>query len=99
MLCNRCVDVCPEHCLKLVPLEPDRRYVWLEDVIAVNLPQLFPGCQVLATAPFRIARDADVTNMTIHMGEFADGSFCPRNREGATIIVYRLDRELNETRR
>ena len=21
VLCNRCVDVCPEHCLKLVPLE------------------------------------------------------------------------------
>ena len=21
MLCNRCVDVCPEYCLKLVPLE------------------------------------------------------------------------------
>ena len=21
MLCNRCVDVCPEYCLKLVPLD------------------------------------------------------------------------------
>ena len=32
-----------------------------EDVIAANLPALFPGAEVLATACFRIIRDADVT--------------------------------------
>lgn len=32
----------------------------LEDVIAANVAALFPGCQVLATATFRITRDADV---------------------------------------
>jgi len=33
----------------------------LEDAIAENLAALFPGCKVLATASFRIIRDADVT--------------------------------------
>ena len=32
----------------------------LEDVIAANLRPLFPGCEVPATAAFRITRDADV---------------------------------------
>ena len=32
----------------------------LEDVIADNVGALFPGCEVLATAVFRITRDADV---------------------------------------
>jgi polyphosphate kinase len=33
----------------------------LEDVIAENLAAVFPGSEVLATAVFRITRDADVT--------------------------------------
>jgi len=33
---------------------------WLEDVIAENVPALFPGREVLVTAVFRITRDADV---------------------------------------
>jgi polyphosphate kinase len=43
-----------------LPSEKEVHLAWLEDVMAANLPQLFPGCQVLATAAFRIARDADV---------------------------------------
>ena len=37
--------------------------------------------------------------MTIRTREFADGSLCLRNQEEAPIIVYRPDRELDETRR
>lgn len=33
----------------------------LEDVIAENLGVVFPGCEVLATAVFRVTRDGDVT--------------------------------------
>ncbi len=36
------------------------RLARLEDVIAAHAGTLFPGCQVLATAVFRITRDADV---------------------------------------
>jgi polyphosphate kinase len=34
-------------------------FVWLEQVIAVNLKKLFPGMEVLEAHPFRIVRDAD----------------------------------------
>jgi len=35
-------------------------FVWLEQVIAANLDDLFPGMQVTSAHPFRIVRDADI---------------------------------------
>lgn len=35
-------------------------FVWLEQVIAANLNDLFPGLEVVASYPFRIIRDADI---------------------------------------
>ena len=35
MLCNRCVDICPEYCLKLVPIEE----LDLEPAIKERVPQ------------------------------------------------------------
>ena len=43
-----------------LPSEKDLHLAWLEEVIAANLSALFPGCEVLASVVFRIARDADV---------------------------------------
>jgi polyphosphate kinase len=34
-------------------------FVWLEQVIAVNLQALFPGMTILEVHPFRVVRDAD----------------------------------------
>lgn len=35
-------------------------FAWLEQVIAANLQELFPGLEVVAAHPFRVVRDADV---------------------------------------
>ncbi len=35
-------------------------FTWLEDIIAANLCELFPGMQVVGAYPFRIVRDADI---------------------------------------
>jgi polyphosphate kinase len=35
-------------------------FVWLEQVIAANLTELFPGMEVISAHPFRIVRDADI---------------------------------------
>jgi polyphosphate kinase len=35
-------------------------FVWLEQVIAANLTDLFPGMEVISVHPFRIVRDADI---------------------------------------
>jgi polyphosphate kinase len=40
--------------------EESLNLVRLEDVVAANMPSLFPGCKVVATALFRITRDADI---------------------------------------
>ena len=37
-----------------------QRFVWLDEVIANNLGDLFPGLEVIASYPFRVTRDADV---------------------------------------
>ena len=37
-----------------------QRFVWLDEVIANNLGDLFPGLEVTASYPFRVTRDADV---------------------------------------
>jgi polyphosphate kinase len=44
-----------------IPSESGVYLARLEDVIGENMGALFPGCRVLATTPFRIVRDADVT--------------------------------------
>lgn len=37
-----------------------QRFVWLDEVIANNLGDLFPGLEVIASYPFRVTRDAEV---------------------------------------
>lgn len=37
-----------------------QQFVWLEEIIAHNLDNLFPGLEVVASYPFRVTRDADV---------------------------------------
>jgi polyphosphate kinase len=51
---------------RLVPVKPARgdnrrvyRFVWVEDLIANNLAELFPGYEVIEAHQFRITRNAD----------------------------------------
>jgi polyphosphate kinase len=41
-----------------VPYHHD--FVWLEQVIAAHIAQLFPGVDIIETHPFRVIRDADI---------------------------------------
>ena len=45
---------------RFVPVEPGRRLVWLEEVIAGNLGLLFPGFEIIEAYPFQVIRDADI---------------------------------------
>jgi polyphosphate kinase len=38
----------------------DHYFVWLEQIIAANLPSLFPGMEIVESHAFRITRDADL---------------------------------------
>jgi polyphosphate kinase len=53
--------------VKVPPLFPrflrlpgEQRFVSIEEVIAVHLPALFPGVEILSGVPFRVTRDADL---------------------------------------
>jgi polyphosphate kinase len=63
----------PDSLPQLVPLSPAAKpkgkrdskpkrteLVWLEQVIAANLPALFPGMEILQAYPFHVTRDADI---------------------------------------
>ena len=39
---------------------PPVYFVWLEQVIAANLPMLFPGLEIVESYPFRVTRDAEM---------------------------------------
>ena len=47
---------------RFIPLEGDR-YVPLEDVIALHLPLLFPGMEIVSNHPFRVTRDGDLDDV------------------------------------
>ena len=58
------------------------RYVPLEEIIAHNLDQLFPGMEIVAACPFRVTRNADVQ----------------RNEETAEDLLEVIQEELRERR-
>ena len=39
--------------------DPEKCFVWLEDLIANNLSHLFPGLEVVESHPFHVTRDAE----------------------------------------
>jgi polyphosphate kinase len=60
----------PDSLPQLVPLNRvsgkngkrggERRFVWIEQVIAANIGDLFPGMEVMESHPFRVTRNGDL---------------------------------------
>jgi polyphosphate kinase len=48
---------------RFIPLIEGERYVPLEDVIALHVPSLFPGMDIVAHHPFRVTRDGDLDDV------------------------------------
>jgi polyphosphate kinase len=58
------IPVQDEQGLKKTELEGSRkvqRFAWLEEIVADNLDLLFPGLEIVASYPFRVTRDVEVT--------------------------------------
>jgi polyphosphate kinase len=47
-------------------------FIWLEDLIAANLQQLFPGMEVLESHPFHVTRDADIEIQELEAGDLLE---------------------------
>lgn len=41
--------------------QKSQRFIWLEEIVADNLDLLFPGLEIVASYPFRVTRDVEVT--------------------------------------
>ncbi len=81
-----------------VPAEDGLHLARLEDAIAGNVGALFPECEVLATALFRITRDADVTILDDEAGDLlqaVEEAVLDRRRRAA----IRLEISANPDRR
>ena len=48
---------------RFIPLVEGERYLPLEDVIALHLPALFPGMEIVSHYPFRVTRDGDLDDV------------------------------------
>jgi polyphosphate kinase len=42
------------------PTRSPRLFVWMEQIIAANLPRLFPGMDIVEVHPFQVTRDAEM---------------------------------------
>jgi len=47
-------------------------FVWIEQLIAANVQHLFPGMTILASAPFRVIRDADIEIQELEAGDLLE---------------------------
>jgi polyphosphate kinase len=88
---------------KYAPRERTRdTFVWIEDLMAVNLDLLFPGMEVLDHAPFRITRNADIdyeheqedTPEDRDMDELIEESL--RERQFGQVVRLSVPREINK---
>ncbi|MDE3230038.1 MAG: polyphosphate kinase 1 [Chloroflexota bacterium] len=73
----------PPSLRRLAPITPTGRerrrnghpraaFVWLEQLIAAHLDQLFPGMEIIAAYPFRVLRDADFEIQADEAGDLLD---------------------------
>lgn len=47
-------------------------FVWVDQLIAANVQHLFPGMSILAVAPFRVIRDADIEIQELEAGDLLE---------------------------
>jgi polyphosphate kinase len=50
----------PPNVPRLIPVDNQRRFLLLEELISAHIAALFPHCPILECQPFRITRDADI---------------------------------------
>jgi len=72
----------------------EQTYVWVEQVIAANLPLLFPGLEVLDAHPFHVTRDAEMAIQEIEADDLLEtvAEGVRRRRFGSVVRLSVTDR-------
>jgi polyphosphate kinase len=76
---------------RLIPINEGRRYIPLEDVIALHLQALFPGMEVVDHHPFRVTRDGDLDDVDSDAEDLLDAIQTELRRRRRHARVVRLE--------
>ncbi|MEA2521184.1 MAG: polyphosphate kinase [Actinomycetota bacterium] len=83
---------------RFVPLPDTGRFIPLEQVIAANLGELFPGMEIIGHHVFRITRDADVELEEDEAEDLLEAveTVLRRRRRGATPVRLEVDSTITD---
>src|SRR5215831_7847032 len=77
--------------------QPERAFVWLEQLIAANLHLLFPGMEILEAYPFRVTRDAEVAIQELESDDLLDTvEEAMRQRRFTSVVRLQVDANVSE---
>src|SRR5262252_6530710 len=77
--------------------QPERAFVWLEQLIIVNLQLLFPGLEILEAYPFRVTRDAEVAIQELESDDLLESvEEAMRQRRFTSVVRLQVDTKMSE---
>ena len=83
---------------RFIALPDGKRFIPLEQVIALYLDELFPGMEIVSQHPFRITRDADLDVVDEEAADLlaAIQNELRRRQRGAEVVRLEVDAEMSE---
>jgi polyphosphate kinase len=75
----------------------ERKFVWLEQLIAANLHLLFPGMEIVEAYPFRVTRDAEVAIQELESDDLLESvEEAMRQRRFTSVVRLQVDTNVSE---
>lgn len=83
---------------RFIPLPDGKRFIPLEQVIALHLGELFPGMEIVSQHPFRITRDADLDVVDEEAADLlaAIQNELRRRQRGAEVVRLEVDAGMSD---
>jgi len=79
------------------PSKSERTFVWIEQVIAANLPVLFPRMEIVEAYPFRVTRDAEVAIQELESDDLLESvEEAMRQRRFSSVVRLQVDANVSE---
>ena len=76
----------------------ESQFVWLEELVAANLSQLFPGTEIVEACPFRITRDAEVAIQELESDDLLESvEDAIRKRRFSPVVRLQVGTRASET--
>src|SRR5215472_7261115 len=75
----------------------EKAFVWLEQLIAVNLHLLFPGLEIVESYPFRVTRDAEVAIQELESDDLLESvEEAMRQRRFTSVVRLQVEASMSE---